>query len=392
MIPISYNVRSLFVRKATTIATALGIALVVFVLASSLMLSAGIERTMGRSGSPANAVVLRKGSDAELSSNFESRLVSLILAAPGVKKDETGAPLGAGEVMVVVALEKVGDEPGRVSNVQVRGVTDNVLKVRPEARVIAGRPPKPGSDEAMIGKRIRGRFAGVDLESSFELKQNRQVKVVGVFEAEGSSFESEIWTDIDTVRNSLGREGLVSSVTARLESDSKATFDTFAATVENDKQLGLEAMRQSTYFEKSSENTATFISAMGISITVIFSLGAIIGAVITMYAAVAQRQREIGTLRALGFSRMTILLSFLLESVVLALVGGALGGVAALCMSFVRFSMMNFATWSEIVFSFEPTVEIVASSIVVGGVMGVLGGLFPAVRAARVSPIDAMRA
>jgi putative ABC transport system permease protein len=392
MIPISYNVRSLFVRKATTIATALGIALVVFVLASSLMLSAGIERTMGRSGSPSNAIVLRKGSDAELSSNFESRLVSLILAAPGVKKDETGAPLGAGEVMVVVALEKVGDEPGRVSNVQVRGVTDNVLKVRPEARVVAGRAPKPGSDEAMIGKRIRGRFAGVELDSSFELKKNRHVKVVGVFEADGSSFESEIWADIDTVRNSLGREGLVSSVTARLESESKGTFDAFAATVENDKQLGLEALRQSAYFEKSSENTASFISAMGISITVIFSLGAIIGAVITMYAAVAQRQREIGTLRALGFSRLTILLSFLLESVVLALVGGALGGAAALCMSFVRFSMMNFNTWSEVVFSFEPTLEIIVSSIVVGGVMGVLGGLFPAVRAARVSPIDAMRA
>ena len=149
---------------------------------------------------------------------------------------------------------------------------------------------------------------------------------------------------------------------------------------------------QSAYFEKSSENTASFISAMGISITVIFSLGAIIGAVITMYAAVAQRQREIGTLRALGFSRLTILLSFLLESVVLALVGGALGGATALCMSFVRFSMMNFNTWSEVVFSFEPTLEIIVSSIVVGGVMGVLGGLFPAVRAARVSPIDAMRA
>ncbi|HMJ14024.1 MAG TPA: ABC transporter permease [Polyangiaceae bacterium] len=392
MIPISYNVRSLFVRKATTIATALGIALVVFVLASSLMLSAGIERTMGRSGSPSNAIVLRKGSDAELSSNFESRLVSLILAAPGVKKDETGAPLGAGEVMVVVALEKIGDEPGRVSNVQVRGVTDNVLKVRPEARVIVGRAPKPGSDEAMIGKSIRGRFAGVDLDSSFELKKNRRVKVVGVFEAQGSSSESEIWTDIDTLRNSLGREGLVSSVTARLESDSKATFDAFSATVQNDKQLGLEALRQSTYFEKSSENTAVFISALGISITVIFSLGAIIGAVITMYAAVAQRQREIGTLRALGFSRLTILSSFLLESVVLALVGGVVGGLAALCMSFVRFSMMNFATWSEIVFSFEPTVPIIVTSIVVGAVMGVLGGVFPAVRAARVSPIDAMRA
>jgi putative ABC transport system permease protein len=388
MIPISYNVRSLFVRKTTTIATALGIGLVVFVLASSLMLSAGIERTMGRSGSPSNAIVLRKGSDAELSSSIENRLVNLILAAPGVKRDGSGAPLGAGEVLIVVALEKVG-EAGKVSNVQVRGVTDRVLKLRPEARIVAGRAPQPGSDEAMVGQRIRGRFTGVDLESSFELKKNRNLKVVGVFEAAGSSSESEIWADIDTVRNSFGREGLVSSVTAQLEAPSR--FDAFAATVENDKQLGLEAMRQDVYFEKASEGTAMFISAMGIVITVIFSLGAIIGAVITMYAAVAQRQREIGTLRALGFSRVSILSSFLLESTVLALIGGAAGGLAALCMSFVRFSMLNMTTWSEVVFSFEPTFGIVASSILVGALMGVVGGLFPAVRAARTSPIEAMR-
>lgn len=389
MIPMSYNVRSLFVRKTTTIATALGIGLVVFVLASSLMLSAGIERTMGRSGSRSNALVLRKGSEAELASSIENNLVGLVLAAPGVKRDETGAPLGAGELMLVVALEKIG-EPGKVSNVQVRGVTDRVLKLRPEAHLVAGRAPAPGTDEAMIGQRIRGRFSGLDLDSSFELKKNRRLKVVGVFEAQGSSFESEVWADIDAVRNSFGREGLVSSVTVQLESPTR--FEAFAATVENDKQLGLDALRQSDYFEKSSEGTAKFISALGISITVIFSLGAIIGAVITMYAAVAQRQREIGTLRALGFSRSTILLSFLLESVVLALIGGTVGGIAALAMSFVRFSMLNMATWSEMVFSFEPTVRIIVSSILIGGLMGVLGGLFPAVRAARVSPIEAMRA
>lgn len=387
MIPISYNLRSLLVRKTTTIATALGIALVVFVLASSLMLAAGIERTMGRSGSPENAIALRKGSDTELASSFENRFVSLILAAPGVRKDETGAPLAAGEVLIVIALEKIG-EHGKVSNVQVRGVTDRVLKVRPEARIIAGRLPEPGSDEAMIGKRIRGRFQGVELDSFFELKKNRRVKVVGVFEAAGSSFESEVWADMDTIRNSFGREGLVSSVTARLE---PGGYERFAATVESDKQLGLEVMRQSTYFEKTSENTAKFISALGVSITVIFSLGAIIGAIITMYAAVSQRQREIGTLRALGFSRATILISFLVEASLLALAGGVVGGVLALAMSFVRFSMMNMATWSEMVFSFEPTLPILISSILAGGLMGVLGGVFPALRAARVSPINAMR-
>jgi putative ABC transport system permease protein len=305
-----------------------------------------------------------------------------------VKKDGTGAPLGAGEQLLVIALEKIGDE-GKVSNVTVRGVTDASLKIRPEVRIIAGRPPQPGTDEAMIGKRIRGRFKGLELNSSFELKKNRNVKVVGVFEAAGSSAESELWTDIDTVRTSFGREGLVSSVTVVL--DSKTKFDGFAAAVESDKQLGLDAFRQTTYLEKVSEGTSKFVTAMGVVITVVFSLGAMIGAVITMYAAVANRQREIGTLRALGFPRKQILVSFLLESSVLALLGGAIGCIAALGMSLLEFSMMNFNTWSEVVFKFEPTPQIMITSLVVGALMGVFGGFFPAIRAARVSPIESMR-
>jgi putative ABC transport system permease protein len=388
MVPVTYNARSLWVRKATTIATALGIALVVFVLASALMLSRGIERTMGRSGSPSNAIVLRKGSDVEMSSSIENRLVSLVLAAPGVKRDAEGKPLGAGEVFIVIALEKVGDV-GKVSNVQVRGVTENVMKLRPEARIIAGRRAQPGTDEVIVGKGILGRFVGLDLNSRFELKRGRTVEIVGVFEANRSSFESEVWADVDTVRTSFGREGLVSSVTAQLESPTK--LDGFETAVENDKQLGLEAMRQDKYFEKASEGTTTFITAMGVVIAIVFSIGAMIGAVITMYAAVAQRQREIGTLRALGFSRVAILGSFLLEAVMLALVGGALGAAAAACMGFVKFSMMNFTTWSEIVFTFEPTPGILLFSVLSGGAMGLIGGLFPAVRAARISPLKAMR-
>jgi putative ABC transport system permease protein len=217
MIPISYNVRSLAVRRTTTVATALGIALVVFVLASSLMLGSGIEKTMGRSGRPDHAFVLRKGSDAELSSSIENRLVSLIMAAPGVAKDGSGAPLGSGEVTVVITLDKVGTD-NQVSNVQVRGVTEASFALRPEIRIVEGRPARPGTDEVIVGRAIRGRFKGVELQGSFDLKKNRPMTVVGVFESGGSSFESEVWADIDTVRTSFGREGLVSSVTVKLES------------------------------------------------------------------------------------------------------------------------------------------------------------------------------
>jgi putative ABC transport system permease protein len=388
MIPISYNVRSLAVRRTTTIATAFGIALVVFVLASSLMLGSGIEKTMGRSGRPDYAFVLRKGSDAELSSSIENRLVSLIMAAPGVAKDGSGAPLGSGEVMVVITLDKLGTD-NQVSNVQVRGVTEASLALRPEVRIVEGRPARPGTDEVIVGKAIRGRFKGVDLQSSFDLKKNRPMTVVGVFDSGGSSFESEIWADIDTVRTSFGREGLVSSVTVKLES--RGQFDVFAAAVGTDKQLGLEAMRESAYYEKQSEDTRKFVTYFGVVIAVLFSAGAMIGAMITMYAAVSQRRREVGTLRALGFSRFSILMSFVLEAVILALVGGVVGALAATAMSLVKFSMMNFATFSEIVFSFDPTPSILGTSLLFGGAMGLLGGILPAVRAARTSPIEAMR-
>jgi putative ABC transport system permease protein len=389
LIPINYSIRSLFVRRATTIATALGIALVVFVLASALMLSEGIRKTMVSSGSVDNAIVLRKGSDTELASSIETPTVGLILSAPGVKKDDKGEPIGSGEVVVVIAMDKLTGTDGQVSNVQVRGVPGDVMRTRSNLNITDGRPAQPGTDECIIGKNIRGRFKGLELGSTFDLKKNRPIKVVGIFEADGSSLESEIWTDVDTLRTSFGREGLVSSVTVRLESPEK--FDAFAERVNSDKRLGLEATREREYFEKQSEGTSIFITAMGSVIAFFFSVGAMIGATITMYAAVSQRSREIGTLQALGFSRFAILLAFLFESVLLSLIGGALGAIASLGMTAVHFSMMNMSTWQEISFSFTATPGIIIGSVIAGAMMGILGGFFPAVRAARTSPIAAMR-
>lgn len=387
MIPLSYNVRSLLVRRTTTIATAIGIGLVVFVLAASMMLYNGISNTLAASGSADRAFVLRKGADAELSSSIEGPTAKLIMDGPGVKRVDSG-PLAVGELVIVISQEKMGTD-GQISNVLVRGVPANALEFRPDVVIVEGRPAKPGTDEVIVGQRIRGRFKGLDLGSSFELKKNRPVTVVGVFTAGGSAFESEVWVDIETARTSFGRENLVSSVTVALESPT--AFDAFEAHVESDKRLGLEVMRESEYYEKQAGQTGTFVLAMGIIIAVFFSIGAIIGAMITMYGAVAQRRREIGTLRALGFSRMGLMFSFLFEAVVLSLIGGVIGIVAALPMGFAEIAMMNFATFSEIVFKFDLSPGVIITALIFGCGMGVLGGFFPAFRAARVSPIEAMR-
>jgi putative ABC transport system permease protein len=387
MIPIRYNIRSLAVRKTTTIATAAGVGLVVFVLASALMLSAGIKRTLGISGQDDVAIVLRKGSDAELGSVLDTAAINNIIGGPGVKKDETGKPIGTGEVVVVGALDKLGAIG--VSNVEIRGVTPMGRTFRPKVKVVAGVEPKPGSDEVMVGKRIRGRFRGTELGETFDLRKNRPVKVVGVFEDDGSSYESEVWVDLDVLRAAYGRAGSLSSVRVRLESP--AAFDVFKAAMEGEKQYGYLALREKEYFEKTSQGTSFFIGILGTLITVFIAVGAIIGATITMYAAVANREREIGTLRALGFLRGQILVSFLLEAIVLALLGGSIGAVLSLGMGFVHFSMMNFASWSEIVFSFDPTVPIILWSLGVAVVTGLVGGFFPALRASRVSPVAAMR-
>ncbi len=386
MVPIAYNLRGLAVRRTSTIASALGIAMVVFVLAAALMLSEGIRRTLGKGGRPDNAIVLRKGSDAEMASGIDLEALKLIAAAPGVKRGEGGKPLLAGEVIVMV----IGEKPaGGLSNVTVRGVPDGAAALRPELVVIEGRAPRPGTGEVMIGKRLRGRFKGFEVGRSFELRKNRPAQIVGVFAAAGSAYESEAWGSLDTMQSAFGREGYVSSIRVRLESP--AAFDGFRTFVEQDKRLGLDALREPVFLEKQGEGSSVFFGMMGAVIAFFFSLGAMIGAMITMYAAVSDRQREIGVLRAIGFSRLGILGSFLLESVLLALLGGLVGTLGASLMGFVKISTMNFDSWSEVVFSLTPTPQILLTALVAAGGMGILGGFLPALRASRVSPTVAMR-
>jgi putative ABC transport system permease protein len=386
MIPIKYNIRSLLVRKATTVATALGIALVVCVLTSALMLSAGITKTMATAGRSDVAIVLRKGSDNEMGSTVEDPQVGLVKSMPGVKKEGT-TPIGSAEVVVVAAMNKVGVDG--ITNVSIRGMTEDGRKLRPRVKVVAGRLPSAGADEVMVGVRIRGRIEGLDLEKSFDLKKNRPVKVVGIFEDGGSSSESEVWTDLDVLRSSFGREGGVSSV--RLQLESNESFDGLKTALEGDKRMGLMAEREDKYFEKQSQFLSIFIGVLGGLIAFFCSVGAMVGAAITMYAAVANRQREIGTLRALGFSRSSILFCFVAESTLLAVVGGVVGLIAAMGVGTIKFSMINFASWSEMVFAFEATPGILLTGFLFALILGVVGGFLPALRAARVSPLAAMR-
>jgi len=383
MVPISYNARSLMVRKVTTFAAAGGIALVVFVFAGALMLSEGVNRGLVTAGQPDVVVILRKGSDAELSSAIANEYLGLFRGPAQVA--QAGGLIG--EIVVVVNADRA-DSSG-VSNVLVRGTPADGIAFRPEIKITQGRLPKPGTDEVIVGKGIYGRFKGLEQGGSFDLRRNRPLHVVGEFSANGSSYESEVWGDLDKVRNSLGREAVVSSVRVRLNSPSD--FDAYRQTIENDQRFSMKVMREDEYYAKQSEALGKFLNIIGVTMAVLFSLAAMIGAAITMNGAVAHRVREIGTLRALGFSGKSILLSFLIEAVVLSLIGGVIGSAFVLLLSFVKFPVINFQTFSEIVISFQATPAVFVRSLIFSIVMGLIGGLVPAIRAAMVSPVEAMR-
>jgi len=387
MIPFRYNLRSLMVRKATTFATALGIGLVVFVFAAVKMLGTGIDRTLVASGRADTAIVLSKGAQAELGSSILQNQVDKIAHMAGVAMNGN-EPIAQSEMVVVVTLPKKGTNG--VANVTMRGMPKGWLKFRTEARIIAGKEPEPGTRQVVVGKALRGRFAGVQLDQSFAMVENQPFDVVGVFEAGGGSLESEIWGDLDVMRGIFDRPGLVSSVHARLMTP--GSLQTFKDALQNETTTReYEVERETVYYEKQANGLGQFISIIGNIIAYFFAIGAMIGAIITMYGSVANRQKEIGTLRALGFSKLAILFAFVLEAMVLAFIGGVIGSLGALAMTMVKFSTMNFASWSEVVFRFVATPATLLWSVVFAVVLGLIGGLLPAIRAARMSPIKAMR-
>jgi putative ABC transport system permease protein len=385
-IPFSYSFRNLWTRRLTTILTASGMALVVFVFASILMLAEGLRQTLVETGSYDNVVVIRKASQSEVQSGIDRDQASIIETQPEAATGENGQKFLAKEMVVLISLPK--RDNGKPSNVVIRGIGEASLALRPQVKLAEGRMPRRGSSEIIAGKSVAERFKGAGLGETLRFGM-RDWTVVGLFDAGNTGFSSEIWGDGDQLMQAF-RRPVYSSVIFRLRDSSE--FDAFKARIESDPRLTVEAKRESRYYAEQSEIMAKFLRILGISLTVIFSLGAMIGAMITMYAAVANRTAEIGTMRSLGFQRRSILGAFLLESLLLGLIGGCVGLFLASFLQLLTISTINFQTFSELAFKFSLTFEIIYQGIVFSLVMGFVGGVLPAFRASRMNIVEALRA
>ena len=385
-IPLSYIARNLRVRRVTTVLTAAGMALVVYVFATVLMMSEGIRATLVATGQPDNIIVLRKGAGAEINSAIGRGQAAIIATLPGIATDGRGRALVSREPVVLNNLAKRGS--GKPSNVTLRGTSDIGLLLRPQVHITEGRMFRAGSSEIIAARSIADRFEGVALGGSLRFG-GRDWTVVGLFDAAKSGFDSEIWADAEQLMAAFRRQSW-SSVVARLADPE--SFEKVRDLVDADPRLTLEAKREERFYAEQSEQLANFISILGTSLAVIFSIGAVVGAMITMFGSVASRVGEIGTLRALGFRRGAVLLAFLGEALLLALLGGLVGLAGALLMQAVNVSTTNFATFSELAFQFRMTLKIALESLLFALFMGFVGGFIPAWRAARLKIVDCLRA
>jgi putative ABC transport system permease protein len=386
-LPLNYIARNLWVRKLTTVLTAGGMALVVFVFAAVLMLDAGLKSTLVSTGSPDNVVVIRQGSQTEVQSGVFRDQASLIETAPEVARSADGTALVSKEVVVLNSLPKL-DDPRKRSNVVVRGMPDMGKTLRPQARIIEGRMFRPGTSEIVVGSSVARGFAGVEIGQQLSFA-GRQWTVVGMFDAGRTAFDSEIWGDVEQMMQAFRRIAY-SSVIAKLADP--GSFDALKARLDDDPRLKVDIKRERRFYEEQSASLSNFITLLGMALSVIFSIGAMIGATITMYAAVATRTGEIGTLRALGFQRSSVLIAFLAESLLLALLGGVMGLVAASFLTAITISTTNFQSFSELAFSFTLTPKIVLQALLFALLMGFVGGFLPAIRASRMKIVDALRA
>lgn len=385
-LPFRYILRNLSSRKLTTLLTAGGMALVVFVFATVLMLEAGLKQTLVATGSHDNVTIIRQSSQTEVQSSIERNQASIIESSPHVAYLADGTKALAKELLVLVALPK---KAGRIpANVAIRGSNAAGIAIRPQIKLSQGRLFRPGSNEIVVGRSIAERFEGAALGQSLHFGQ-REWLIVGIIDAGRTGFNSEIWGDRDQMMQAF-RRTIYSAITFRLADSGR--FDQLLRELAADQRLTVEAKRETQFYADQSEMMAKFIKYLGMALSVIFSLGAIIGAMITMYAAVASRVGEIGTLRALGFQRRSILLMFVCESLLLAGFGGAVGLLAASGMQWLTISTMNWQTFSELAFSFTLTSGIATGSLLFALAMGLIGGVLPALRAARLNIVDALRA
>jgi ABC-type antimicrobial peptide transport system permease subunit len=385
-VPVYYSVRNLGARKLTTLLTAAGMALVVFVFTAMQMLDAGLRKTLVETGSPENMLVIRKGSETEVQSGVSRQQAAIIEAQPGIARRADGTPLVSKETVVLINLVKRGSD--KPSNVVIRGVSENGLALRPQVRLAAGRMFTPGTSEIVAGASVAKAFNGAGIGETMRFGQ-RDWTVVGTIDGSGSGFDSEIWGDVEQLMQAFRRTAY-SSVIAKIASD-----DDLARvndTIDSDPRLTLQAKRETVFYAEQSKALSDFLRIFGTALSVIFSLGAVIGATITMYASVANRVTEIGTLRALGFGRLAILSTFLMEALALGLLSGIAGVGLASFMQSVSFSTTNFQSFAELAFNFTLTPAIAAKAVLFACTMGIVGGFLPSVRAARMKIVDALRA
>jgi ABC-type antimicrobial peptide transport system permease subunit len=350
------------------------------------MLDAGLKKTLVSTGEHDNVVVIRKGAETEVQSAIDRNQASIMEMHPSVAIGADGRPLASKEEVVLISLVKISSN--KPSNVVIRGVSPTGLGLRPQVKLVAGRMFKAGSSEIIVGSSVAKGFSGTQIGEHLRFAQ-RDWTVVGTFDAGGSGFDSEIWGDVDQLMQSFRRTSY-SSMVVRLAQTN--LLDRFKADIDVDPRLADEAKREQAFYSDQSKALSTFINILGFTLSTIFSIAAMIGAMITMYASVANRVAEIGTLRALGFKRINVLAAFLVEAMLLALVGGIAGLGCAALMQFASFSTTNFQTFADLSFRFILTPTIVVKTLAFSVTMGLIGGFLPAMRAARMNIVDALRA
>ena len=385
-VPFSYVFRNLWTRKLTTALTAAGMGLVVFVFAAVLMLDAGLKATMVGTGSNDNVVFIRKGAETEIQSGIYRDQAGLIESLPQVARGSDGRPLASKETLVLISLNKSGQDKG--SNVIIRGLPPLGLTLRPQVTIIDGRLFRAGSSEIIVGKNTHDQFDGTAIGQVMRFA-GRDWTIVGTFDAKKSAFDSEVWGDVEQLMQAFRRVNYSSVIVKLADSNN---FDAIIKDVEDDVRLSLQGKREQIFYEDQSRALSTFLFVLGTVLSVIFSLGAMIGAAITMYSAVATRTAEIGTLRALGFRRPSILAAFLTESLLLSLVGGAAGLFFATFLQAITISTLNFQSFSQLAFSFLLTPKIILQTILFSLLMGFVGGFLPALKASRMKIVDSLRA
>jgi len=380
------GIRTIPQRLGASVVALVGIAGVVVVFVSVLSIGEGFRAALVDAGSPGRAIVMRNGSESEMTSGLTGPETDIVKQAPGLA-EENHRPLASAEMYVIVDLNK--RSTGTPANVPVRGIEPESLKIRNEATIVDGRALQFGTNEAIVGRSAVRQFAGVDLGSEYDSKQLK-LKIVGVFTANGSVAESEIWCDVRVLQGAYRRGNSYQSVLARL--DSPASFDTFKNWLTTNPQLNVVAKRENDYYAAQTQVMTGLINGIGYIIALLMGIAAVFGAILTMYTAVATRTREIATLRALGFNTFSVLVSILGESMVLAALGGIVGGLLAyIGFNGYETATMNFQTFSQVAFAFAVTPSLLIQGLSYSLVMGFIGGLAPAVRAARLPIPSALR-